>query len=272
LKGVVVPFVRAGRYELHYVEAGTGYPLVLIHGLAGDHSAWTPQMPVWGTGHRVVAFDNRGAGRSTQVDEPISTNDMAGDTLALMDALEIDRAHLIGRSMGGAIAQHLALRAPERVQTLVMLASFAKLDPIGIRALTNMREVLEWTGDWGAHARHSIQNFVSPAFFNAKPETIAALESMIGHESRLPACYVRQNHACLEHDTLDRLGEIACPVLIMAGGRDPVCSLTAARWMGHALPNATTVVFEDSSHFLLVEEPERFMATMDEWLAEHTPT
>lgn len=266
-----MPFAKVGAYEIHYVDEGSGFPLVLIHGLAGDHSAWAAPMQTWTDDHRVVAFDNRGAGRSTQVDEPVSTVDLAGDTLALMDELGIGRAHVIGRSMGGAIAQHMALRAPERIHTLVVLASFAKLDPIGVRVLANMREVLEWRADWADHARHSVQNFVSPRFYNENPEAIAQIEGLIGGETRMQACYVRQNHACLKHDTLDRLGEITCPTLIMAGGRDPICSLTATRWMEEGFPNAESVIFEESSHFFLVEQPQRFMAAVGEWLARHTP-
>lgn len=266
-----MPVATVGPYELNYVEQGGGFPLLLIHGLAGDHRAWTAPMETWSRDHRVVAFDNRGAGQSTQVDEPISTEDMARDTLALMDELGIDRAHVIGRSMGGAIAQHMALIEPERFQSLVLLASFAKLDPIGTRVLTNMREVLEWRGSWADHANHSVQNFVSPTFFNENPETIAEILSLIGGETRMQACYVRQNHACLEHDTLDRLGEIECATLIMAGGRDPICSQTATRWMEERLPNAETLIFEDSAHFFLIEEPERFMSAVGKWLAKHAP-
>jgi pimeloyl-ACP methyl ester carboxylesterase len=188
-----------------------------------------------------------------------------------MAELGIERAHVMGRSMGGAIAQHMALLEPERIHTLLVCASFAKFDPIGTRVLTNMREVLEWRGDWGDHARHSVQNFVSPRFYNENPETIAQIEGLIGGETRLPACYVRQNHACLEHDTLDRLGEIECPTLIMAGGSDPICSLTATRWMEEGLPNAETVIFDGCSHFFLIEDAGRFMSTVGDWLSTHTP-
>lgn len=266
-----MPFAQVGQYEIHYVEKGSGHPVVLIHGLAGDHAAWAAPMEAWSRDHRVLAFDNRGAGQSTQVDEPISTEDMARDTLALMDEAGIDRAQVVGRSMGGAIAQHMALMAPDRVHTLALLASFAKLDPVGVRVLTNMREVLEWRGDWADHARHSVANFVSPRFFNENLETVAQIEGLIGGETRLPACYVRQNHACLEHDTLARLGDIGCPILILAGGSDPICSLTATGWMQDGFPDAEAVVFEGSSHFFLIEQPERFMSVMGDWLRKHTP-
>lgn len=263
-------FARAGRYEIAYADEGSGFPLLLIHGLAGDHEAWNPQIAAWRGRFRVVAPDNRGAGRSTQVDEPISTADMANDMLALLDALRIDKAHIVGRSMGGAIAQHLALRAPDRVQSLVLCASFARLDAFGARVLSNMREILELTGSWAVHARHSVRNFVSPGFFDAHPERVRAIEALIGGERRLPACYVRQNHACLEHDALERLGDIRCPALVMAGGRDPICPQVCAQWMLERMPHAESLWFEESSHFFLMEEPVRFMAAMEDWLARHT--
>jgi branched-chain amino acid transport system ATP-binding protein len=98
---------RIGRYTLRYVEAGQGPAIVLIHGLAGDLHAWSAQLALLKPHFRIVAFDNRGAGRSTQVDEPVSTRDLAADTLGLMDHLGIAHAQVVGRSMGGAIAQHM---------------------------------------------------------------------------------------------------------------------------------------------------------------------
>ena len=266
-----MPVVTLDGYEINYVDEGSGFPLVLIHGLAGDLSAWESQIEVFRSNHRVVAFDNRGAGKSTQVDEPIATEDMARDTLALMDALHIESAHVVGRSMGGAIGQHMALLAGERVRTLTMCASFAKLDALGRRVLTSMREVLEWRGNWADHARHSVPYFVSPSFYNARPEMVKQIEELIGGETRLPACYVRQNHACLEHDTLDRLEEIRCPTMILAGGVDPICSMTATELMRERLPQAEIEIFERSSHFFLIEEFDRFMALMGDWLERHTP-
>lgn len=264
-----MPIATVGRYELNYVDEGQGPPVVLIHGLAGDLSAWRPQIAALRERHRVIAFDNRGAGGSTQIDEPISTTDLARDTISLMEQLGISRAHVIGRSMGGAIAQIIALERPDLVASLVLCASFAKLDPLGIRVLTNMRQVLEWRGSWADHAHHSVPNFVGREFFNREPEQIARIEALIGGETRLPGCYVRQNHACLDHDTLPRLGEISCPTLILAGSNDPICSPTCTQWMSNGIANSTTVMFEGCSHFFLMEQPHRFMTILNEWLLKN---
>lgn len=264
-----MPVATIGRYQINYIDEGEGPPVVLIHGLAGDLSAWAAQVASLRQRHRVIAFDNRGAGRSTQVDEPISTADLAHDTIGLMEHLGIAQAHIVGRSMGGAVAQIIALERPDLVASLVLCASFAKLDPLGIRVLTNMRQVLEWRGNWGDHARHSIQNFVGFAFYNRESAQIARIEALIGGETRLPACYIRQNHACIEHDTLDRLSAITCPTLIMGGGNDPICSPTCTEWMSRGIPGAQTVMFDGCSHFFLMEEPQRFMSTLDAWLSKH---
>jgi 3-oxoadipate enol-lactonase len=258
-----------GRYQLRYVDEGKGPCVVLIHGLAGDLSAWDAQVRLLRAHFRVVAFDNRGAGRSTQVDEPLSTRDLAGDTLGLMDHLGIEHAQVVGRSMGGAVAQHMALLAPRRVDTLVLCASFARLDALGRRVLSNMREALEWRGSWADHARHSVQNFVSAGFFNAYPDRVAAIERLLGGETRLPACYSRQNEACQLHDTAAELARITQPALVMAGAVDPICSPAATRILSEGLPNAVTEMFEGASHFFLMEQPERFNRLLLAWLQRH---
>lgn len=264
----VLQVAPIGRYRLRYVDVGSGPAVVLIHGLAGDHTAWRAQIELLQPRHRVIAFDNRGAGASTQVDEPISTQDMAQDVLQLMDHLGIAQAQVVGRSMGGAVAQHMALRAPERIASLALCASFARLDPLGRRVLSNMREALEWRGSWADHARHSVQNFVSAAFFNGNPAQIAAIESLLGGETRLPACYSRQNEACQDHDTLPDLGRIRQRTLVMAGDCDPICSLTATQALASSLPNARTEIFAGASHFFLMEQPAKFNRLLLEWLDE----
>jgi pimeloyl-ACP methyl ester carboxylesterase len=103
-----MPRVRVADIEMFHVEAGTGDPLVLVMGYTGDHLAWGFQMPVFAEHYRVIAFDNRGAGQTDQPDHPYTTRQMAADTVGLMDALGVERAHVLGVSMGGMIAQEIA--------------------------------------------------------------------------------------------------------------------------------------------------------------------
>ena len=120
-----MPIAEVNGQRIYHELHGEGEPLVLVTGLSADHLAWTLQTPVFAERFRTVVFDNRDVGQSSSADGPYEVVDMAADTLALADALELDSFHLLGMSMGGAIAQELALSAPERVRTLTLAVSFA---------------------------------------------------------------------------------------------------------------------------------------------------
>lgn len=264
-----MPFATTSRGKLYYEARGTGAVVLLVHGLSGDLSAWTSQIDSLSSSFRVIAFDNRGAGRSDQIAGPETTGALAGDALELLDLLEVDHAQIVGRSMGGAIAQHMALMAPERVRSLVLCGSFARLDALGLRILANLREVLEWRGSWQDLARHAVVHYLAPDFYLGSPEAVAEIERLIGGSSRLHACYIAQSRACEEHDTLADLERIRCPTLVMSGGRDPICSPLSTSWMLDRLPHAESVVFEGSSHFFLLEEAERSSKVLADWLGRH---
>ena len=266
-----MPTVSTGRFDIFYTEEGSGFPVLLIHGLAGDHRAWRPQLDAFRDSYRVIAIDNPGSGDSSNVDGPVGTADLADATLTLLDALEIEEANVVGRSMGGAIAQHMALKAPERVRSMAMIASFARLDACGDRIIRNMKEILDLTGSWSDWSRHATWLFFEPTFFNDHPEIVAQIDAIISDESRDQVSYKNLADACIAHDALDRLGEIACPALIMAGERDPICSMTATGWMADALNQVETVIFERSSHFLLLEEAAKAQTTLANWLARQAP-
>ena len=161
-----MPKARVGDVELYYEEHGRGVPVVLIHGLAGDCGAWKAQVEVMKKEFRVLAFDNRGAGRSSAPDYPYTSRRFADDTVGLMDAVGIrEPAHVIGRSMGGAIAQEIALGYPDRVRSMIITASFGKLDRYGHQILHNINEVVKAQG-YAAAAKHQSLFFFPPAYFN----------------------------------------------------------------------------------------------------------
>ena len=265
-----MPIISAGRWDLNYIEEGAGPAVVLIHGLAGDYTAWTRQVSALKANYRVVAFDNPGSGKSGKVDAATTMREMAESTLRLMDALHIESAHVVGRSMGGAIGQQMALLAPQRVRSLAMAASLATLDPLGRRLIENMRELLMWRKNWTEWARHVLPFFVSPEFFNNNREQMAIIERLIGDESRDQLSYKNLANALLDYDATSEIGSIGCSTLIMAGRFDPICSLGTAKLMQDRIPKAETVVFEESSHFFLVEEAEKAMSVLSNWLRRHS--
>ena len=118
-----MPRVLASDIEIHYEEYGAGEPLLLIAGLGANVCDWAPQIPTLTQHYRVIAFDNRGAGRSDKPDGTYTISQLASDTAGLMNALGIDSAHVLGHSMGGFVAQELALSHPQRLRSLVLSAA-----------------------------------------------------------------------------------------------------------------------------------------------------
>ncbi|MEY3710118.1 MAG: hypothetical protein RIQ67_1758 [Pseudomonadota bacterium] len=231
--------------RLNYVDVGSGPTVVLIHGLAGDHTAWNPYIEELKSKYRVIAFDNLGAGRSAPAPKG-------------------------GRSMGGAIAQEMARLQPKRLDSIVLAASLSKLDAMGKRLIENMRDLILWGRSWADWARMSSPSFISPKFFIEQPEQLAKVERLLSDESRDRDSYVNLANAVLAFDSTSWLSQMKTPTLIMAGRSDPICSMICTQWMIDRLPHAEVSIFDDCSHFFLMEEPKRSMDIIKGWLQKAT--
>ena len=257
---------QVGDVELYYEIHGDGPPVVLIHGLAGDCSAWAPQIKVLEPDYKIIALDNRGAGRSSSPDYPYTTRHFADDTVGLMDALEItEPAHVIGRSMGGAIAQEMAINYPGRVRSMLITASFGKLDRYGHQILHNINEVVKAQGYMAAAKIQSL-SFFPPTYFNENQEQMDAFEEALGNTDRPIHGYTNSTHACLTHDALDRLGQVKCPTLVLAGGEDVLCSVGAARQIAGRVPGCEIKIYEGASHFFMIQCFDESMADIKGFL------
>jgi pimeloyl-ACP methyl ester carboxylesterase len=211
-----VPKVRVGEVELFYQDVGDGEPLLLIMGFGGDSTAWAFQIADFSARHRVIAFDNRGVGQSDAPDRPYTTHMMARDTLGLMDALGVDRAHVIGVSMGGMIAQELVLAHPDRVRSLHLACTFAR------RALNSAwRDMRVGLGRESTLRTLGLSLF-SPTTYAERPEFIEALlqNSLANPYPQTLAGFLRQGEAVAAHDALDRLSAIRCPTLVSVAEDD----------------------------------------------------
>jgi pimeloyl-ACP methyl ester carboxylesterase len=258
--------VTVGDVELYYEIHGEGPPVVLIHGLAGDCGAWAPQINVLESGYKIIALDNRGAGRSSAPDYPYTTRHFADDTVGLMDALDItEPAHVIGRSMGGAIAQEMGINYPDRVRSMLITASFGKLDRYGHRILHNINEVVKAQG-YPAAARHQSLFFFPPLYFNENQAQMDGFEEGLGDTGRPVHGYTNSTHACLEHDALDRLDRVKCPTLVLAGGEDILCSVGAARQIAERVPGCEIKIYEGASHFFMIQCFDESMADIKGFL------
>lgn len=254
-----MPKVRVKDIEMYYEVHGKGTPLVHIGGLAGDARAWTRQIEYLAKYFQVLCFDNRGTGRTSCPDMAYSTRMFAEDTVGLMDALGIGRAHLYGISMGGCIVQEMAINHPGRVLSLVINGSFAKFDRCGARITENIMNVYRSQGAAEA-ARHMTIACYTPRYFNSHKDEMDAKEKALGDAERPAHAFIHSALAILEHDTRARIGEIKAPTLVNCGDTDPWCSPGCSEEIARLIPGARLKLYPNSSHFFLNEHFDRAMA------------
>jgi pimeloyl-ACP methyl ester carboxylesterase len=258
-----MPTARVKDIDMYYELHGSGTPLVHVGGLAGDARAWARQIQWLSQHFQVLCFDNRGTGRSGCPDQPYSTKLFAEDTLGLMDALGIKRAHLYGISMGGCIVQEAALAQPDRVISLTINCSFAKLDRYGNRICENLINVYRTQGAKEA-ARHMTLYCYTPSYFNSHKDEIDAKEQALGDANRPDHAFLHSARACIEHDSRSRLGTLKVPTLVNCGDEDPWCSPACSEEIARLIPGAKLKLYPGSSHFFL---NEHFDAAMPDILA-----
>ncbi|MBI2884405.1 MAG: alpha/beta fold hydrolase [Candidatus Methylomirabilis oxyfera] len=263
-----MPKVRVGQIELFYEEDGHGEPIVWIHGLGIDHRVWGLQMPLFTQHFRCLAFDNRDAGQSDRSPNSYTIKIMADDAVRLMDALAIDKAHIVGLSMGGAVAQELAIAHPARVQRLVLVSTYTSSDRRGadvlnsfalMRARFSREEYARATSPWV----FTYQDYLIPGFVDL------ATARFMEDPYFLPAdVYARQVEAALSHFTEDRLSRIKAPTLIVAGDDDLLTPMRFARTLHEQIPGAKLVVIQGGGHALILTHAGEFNRLVLQFLKE----
>ena len=245
-----------GRTELYWESTGDGAPVLLIMGLGLSGGAWWRTVPVLARRLRVITFDHRGVGRSRAFSPVYTTEAMADDAVAVLDAAAIDRAHVYGISLGGMVAQQLALRHPGRVRSLVLGAT----SPGGPRSVRPDDEVLNFVrrrlrmrSDEAARA--SVPFNYGPRCRSAHPERI---DEDIAQRLASPfseRAYREQLFAAGLHNTYGRLARIAAPTLVVHGRHDRMVPVGNGERLAERIPGARLRVLEDSGHLYPTEEP-----------------
>ncbi|HEV3002562.1 MAG TPA: alpha/beta fold hydrolase [Solirubrobacteraceae bacterium] len=254
-----MPSATVDGHELHYVERGEGEPLLLIMGLSGTHLSWgDPFLDELARDFRAIAYDNRGVGRSGRVDRQFTIVELASDAAGLLDELGLESAHVMGISMGGMIAQELAIRHPERVRTLVIGCSYPGGEGSALTPVENFSRLAHaWdSGDQERILRTGWEINVSPAFAG-RPGAYEAWREMALAE-RAPLAVTRmQAQACVLHDASARLEEISAPTLVVHGTADGMLPSSNSRLIAERIPGARLVELEGVGHLFWWEQPER---------------
>jgi 3-oxoadipate enol-lactonase len=266
-----MPTLDINGQKLYYEIHGEGEPLLCVMGLAADTLAWMLQVPAFSAGYRTVIFDNRDVGQSSMADGPYEIADMAQDALALADALELDSFHLVGVSMGGAIAQELALAAPDRVRTLTLAVTFPAGGPWARKLAEVWAERVQKISREG-HVDELMLLTFSERFFEDEQGAAWVRGMMLQNpHPQPPEAFVRQLEASSRLDTRDRLPSLRVPTHVIGAEHDILVPVWKSRELADLIPDARLTVLEAAPHGANVERAEEFNRTVLDFIAERAP-
>lgn len=262
-----MPYLSARGVRLYYQTAGEGPPLFLLHGLGSASNDWQLQIPAFAKQYRVVALDLRGHGHSDKPRGPYTMRDFANDTAALLDNLAIAQAHVVGLSLGGMVAQQLALDSPDCVSSLVLVNTFPRFDPWEPRLLRRIAQRLVSFGGGGMDA---VAEAVAASLFPRPAQRPLYDETVKRFARNDVGGYQATVQAILRFNVEARLREIRCPTLIVASDRDRTISWRQKARTARLVPGARFAVIHDSGHASPLDQPARFNRVVLEFLATAT--
>ena len=260
-----MPTIEANGVDLYVEQTGSGDDVICISGLADEGACWADQVAGLSDRWRITTFDNRGVGQSATPPGEYRITSFAEDTSALMDALGIERAHVVGSSMGGAIAQELALAHPGKVRSLVLNGTYCRGDHF-------FREVIR-SWQWAAKKSDNLRDFLNvvnlwcfaPRIYNEgiMEEWLTAAEASPNAQSVDAFC--RSADALISHDTYDRVDAIAVPTLVTVGELDLCLPERFGRELAGRIPGATLRVIPEQGHQPFQEGPAEYNALLAEF-------
>lgn len=252
-----MPITRINDINLYYEVHGAGEPLLMIHGLASRGQGYNYQIPALAPHFQLITFDNRGVGETDQPDEPYSIPQMADDAAALLDHLGIQTARVLGISMGGMIAQELALRHPQRVSKLALGCTHCGIS----HCIPSPAWVAEIFRNAKGKSREQVVREFVPVNFarltqQTRPELIEAVVPQMVSNLQQPYAYYRQLEAVYRFDSYDRLPAIKAPTLVLTGTEDVLIPPGNAAIIAERIPGARLVSFTETSHLFFIEKAD----------------
>jgi 3-oxoadipate enol-lactonase len=233
-----------------------GEPLVMLQGLGADSRGWTFQRLAFGRRFRCIAIDNRGVGRSAQAAAPTSLEQMSADVGAVLDDLGLDSAHVMGASMGGAIAQVLAVTEPERVRSLVLACTACRNHPWRRQLLQSWADAVGLRG-MGVLASEGLPWLVGPRLQRLGPGIRVMARLMLQSK---PASFIAQVHAILSTSDTARfdLAGVRVPTLVITGSHDQLTPWVDAEEIHRLIPESRLLEVRGVAHLLMMEAPDRY--------------
>lgn len=250
--------------ELYYQDVGTGYPVVLVHGMASDHTVWEGLIPLLKDNYRVLAVDLRGHGLSTKTKGPYNMELFASDIVRLLDSLGINKAHFIGHSMGGAVIQELALDYPDKVQSLTLISSFCSVDTHLKDRLLDLMKILDDEG-FNAFFDACLNLTYTPDFKARNQELFKEVMDIMAKSTSIPALK-ESIKACLKINFKDSLIKINIPTLIIAGLKDVFTPPYHAEELNNRISNSKIEIMKGVGHNLPVETPQDIFFLINSFL------
>ncbi|GAA1960683.1 alpha/beta fold hydrolase [Microbacterium deminutum] len=247
---------------LEWASAGSGEPVVLIAGQAVTRRSWDDLVPRLAALFRVITFDQRGIGESTEGDEPPrTTREFAGDVLAVLGSAGVAKAHVIGHSMGGRVAQWLAIDEPDVVGSLVLIAATGGNERGAPRSPEATRDLADWD------AARLAPRFFTDAYLAAHPSAMDLFVRMEGS----PRARRRAFDASAAHDAWDQLSSVRSPTLVVHGTDDSITPVENGRALAQAIPGAQYLEIPGGRHALHLDDPRAIDAIVGHMLRHPLP-
>jgi pimeloyl-ACP methyl ester carboxylesterase len=266
-----VPKVKVGDINMYYEIHGKGEPLVFIDGCNMCHKVLYHHVPVYAKEFKVISYDNRGVGKSDKPDIPYSLELMAKDLAGLMDVIGINKAHLMGYSMGGRIAEEMAMNYPDKIISLVLVCPVTWSVELHNQPILPKEEELKawYTRPAEIKARNFVENVLSQEFLGKNPKLKEKLVETIARGYGPPHAQYWHFYASRTCDNYARLPQINAPTLIISGSADKTVTPDNIRLLKAKLPDAELVMMENMPHFLFVEGFDEFNRIVLDFLWQH---
>ncbi len=266
-----MPHVSISDCNLYVEQHGNGYPVLFVSGLSGLSSYWAEQVPVFAKEFTVVLHDHRGTGKSDHTEMAYTVDRMAADVVELMDRLEIPRAHIVGHSTGGAIAQTLAIEHPERVAAMVVAASWPKPDAFFRRLFMLRREILTQLGQ-AAYAQAGNLALYPPRYVADNNEALRLQEAQSVATMAPVSVMASRIDAIMAFDRSAELGRIKAPTLIVGAADDQTTPAYFSEALARAIPKAELKMFPSGGHCFSKLLARDFNNAVQPFLRANTPT